>query len=323
MNPLLPPLPFYSAQSLRALLVAGTALLAGCAATSMKLVTVRSEVEPTYAAQRADRGPAAPETFVFSKGRLLNGAGDYADLEKIDFPIVARTFAADLVRAGYRPADSRSADLVVVVHWGVTAGAERDAALFAYEPDNLRQAQETVEQAKAQATADAGSVNSIQSSGAVSAAEAALRAEASHAASLFGATDFQSTANADLLGFRTVLNANLDSPAPSAAAETLRDMVNEERYFAILVAYDGRAARSGQRRRLWTTRMSIGATGQSFTTGLDRMSHTAAASHGLPQVGILIAAASDRPAPLAVPAASVIGPIAPAKPPPAMPASPR
>ncbi len=278
------------------LVVMGAACLLGCASSSGKLVTVRSVVDPGYVVQRAERDPARSETFVLLKGRMLSGSGYNRELATTDFNQLVGTLGTDLTRAGYRPApDSRTADLVIVVHWGMTTGIEREADMLAYDPDNIRQAHEAVEEARAKALADAGTANALQSQGAVSAAEAALRAEANHAASLFSGNDLQESSNADLLGYREVLQASQNLLVPSSAGETLRELVNEERYFAVLHAYDAQAARQGQKRRLWTTRMSITAAGQSFRSGLDRMSHTAATSHGTPQAGILIAPSQDRP----------------------------
>lgn len=291
-------------------------LLAGCTTNATKLVTVRSVVAPQYASERAQRVGQPPETFVMAKGRIVEGSGYYSTLTKTEFETIARTLAADLERAGYRPAtDPRTADLVVRVNWGVTGVVERAVDLHAYDPDNLRQAQEAVETAREQAAASAGTANATNTALAVAKAEAELRAEATYTASLFGGNDLQSASNADLLGFREVLQASDDGFRPAGAAETIRDMVNEERYFVVLVAYDARAARQGQRRPVWTTRMSIGAAGQDFPTGLDRMSHTAGPSHGVPQVGILLTPSVDRPAPLdAAPVPVIAAPAALAAP---------
>jgi hypothetical protein len=275
---------------------------AGCT-TGGGLVTIRSEVDANYVAQRAGRQGDAPETFVMTKGRMQ--AEDSNQLPKVEFDTIAHILSADLVRAGFVPAvEPREADLLLVVHWGITARTEVAADTLAYDPDTLRQAQEAVNDARAKANANAGAANALELSGAVRAAEAEFRGEASHAAGLYENTDIHFGANADLLGFRDALHAGRNTSA-NGVVETLNEMANEERYFVIIVAYDGKAARAGQRRRVWTTRMSIGARGESFRDGLDAMSVTAATSHGQPQVGIVITPPLSRSVVAAMPAAAV------------------
>jgi hypothetical protein len=65
-------------------------------------------------------------------------------------------------------------------------------------------------------------------------------------------------------------------------------MVNEERYFVILIAYDGPTLRAGKKQQLWVTRMSIRAAGVNFPTALDRMSLVAAHFNGTRQPAIIL-----------------------------------
>jgi hypothetical protein len=267
----------------------GCALLGGCTTSAEKLVTVRSVVDPGYAARRVDRAAAPTERLVIAKGKHLTGGG--ADLAggKFDFSALAKILQTDLGAAHYEPAtDAREADVVIVVHWGMTAPIQRPGDTLLYDPDALRVAQEAVEEAREKEAADPLGTRDPSARGATAVAEANLRTEISTAASMLGGTEFQSASTADLLGFADVLRADRESAVASQAEETLRSMLDEDRYFVILVAYDAKALRAGQKRRLWVTRMSIGAGGLDFARALERMSAVAAPLHGLPQPGILI-----------------------------------
>jgi hypothetical protein len=88
--------------------------------------------------------------------------------------------------------------------------------------------------------------------------------------------------NAELLGFKAALYRN------DNLGETLRGMINEERYFVVLIAYDAKALSAGKKRQLWITRLSICAAGLNFPTALDRMSAVGAHFNGTRQPSILL-----------------------------------
>jgi hypothetical protein len=254
-----------------------------------KLVTVSSVVEPNYVRRQATASAAQKtETFAFAKGRQVFGTPD-ASLKKMDFTTLITTLAADLPPPRYAPAEQiETADLVIHVTWGVTKERDDPSALLQFDPDALRQATEAVAQAKDDEEAD--KTLAMRTLGASAAAEAKLKSEMQMATSLFSDDGVQASSNAELLGFRAAMAGDSDT------AETLRTMAVESRYFVILVAYDGPALRGGQKRRLWTTRMSIRAAGVNFPIALNRMSSVAAHFNGLPQPGIVLQDSRDRPA---------------------------
>ena len=273
----------------------GCAFLGGCLTPSEKIVTVRSVVDPAYASRRLGSEPVATERFVIAKGRSLSGGRSDPTGKTFDFPAMAKTLETDLGAAHYeRAANTREADVVIVVYWGMTAGIEKPAATLLYDPDALRLAQEAVEDARVKEAADPLGTKDPTARGAVAAAEANLRAETNVAASMLGGNEFQTASAADLLGFADVLRKDDESMVPSRAGETLRSMLDEDRYFVILVGYDAKALRAGQRRRLWITRMSIDTVGMDFPKALERMSGVAAPLHGSPQPGILIQPTAPR-----------------------------
>src|ERR1044071_5089593 len=117
---------FFSFRRAAALL--GPLSLMGGSLNAEKLVTVRSVADSRYAERRSANNPQAVETYVFVKGTFFSGITNDRTLEKMPFMRIAETLAYDLRRQNYYPTrDLRAADLVIVVHWGVTLPNDNDA----------------------------------------------------------------------------------------------------------------------------------------------------------------------------------------------------
>jgi hypothetical protein len=131
---------------------------------------------------------------------------------------------------------------------------------------------------------------------AVEETQLAYQAESAVSGSVARRSAIQTHTNAELLGLQSTLAEEDKAPFGSALADTLRLMLNEERYFIIVVAYDAAAMREGRKQRLWTTRASIRAAGVNFAMALDRISSTAAGFHGVPQASLAFEKSTDRAA---------------------------
>lgn len=256
------------------------ALLATGVLHAERLVTVRAVAEPAYVNRRggASEEPVT-ESYMIAKGQRTEGA-DQA-LTKLPFRGFIPTLASDLLVRNYVPAaTAENADLVIVVHWGMTTENENGVALLQYDPDALRQAAEAVTDAREREAADTTGVS--RALGVAAQAEAHFNAEARMAESLYRTNPRAQYSNAELLGFRPGLDRD------DFIGETLRTMVNEERYFVILVAYDAKALRDKKRQQLWVIRMSIRAGGVNFPIALDRMSTVAAQFYGTRQPSLIL-----------------------------------
>jgi hypothetical protein len=267
------------------------------------MVTIRSVVDPRYAAQRAESKPPKPETYVFAKGEFSRGIAYDSGLERMSFLQMAQMLAVDLKKQNFVPAKSvTNTDLVIVVHWGVTLGRDKGMDEFLFDPDRLRQAAEGMETAQALEEEDP-----IANSGAVGAAAADFRVEMDIASSMQGSDSVRSATNAELLGLRSAIEKENESLFGSAEADMLRSMIDEERYFIILMAYDGPALRQGKKRRVWITRMSIRAAGVNFHMAIDRMSGAAALLHATPQKRFVMERTKDRKGAVEIGELKVIG----------------
>lgn len=270
----------------RALIAAGLAFGSAASARAEKLVTVQASADAAYV-QRADKKmPRKPESFVLTKGQLLPGAGTDAELRKTEFSTVATILADDLKKRFPVAENLRAADTVIVVHWGITKEQNRTADLLAYDPDTLRQKADEIEQARARE--QTAGTELIRALDATATAQSDYNAEARLVGSLYRGDGLLAASNAELLGYGSSLAKDDDT------AETLRAMLNEERYVVILVAYDGAELRAGKKVRLWTTRASIRAAGVNLKTALERMSNVAERFHGTAQPELILADAKDR-----------------------------
>lgn len=291
---------------LRWVLALSVVTLGPLSAHAEKLVTVRSVADKIYAAKRAATNPPPRETYVFAKGEYSPGNRGDSSLEKINFLTMAQTVAVDLKKRNYEPTKHfKDADLVIVMHWGVTLANDRGIAEFLAEPDALRQAFEAIGAAQqAEASDDTGDTAAL---GAGAAATANYRSELLAMSTMTGGNDLRAASNAELLGMASTLSKDDSSLTPSTEVETLRTMIDEERYFIILMAYDGPALRNGKQRRLWTTRMSIRSAGVNFPIAIDRMSSAAAFFHGTRQEGVALEVPKDRKAEVKIGEVKVIG----------------
>jgi hypothetical protein len=299
----------------RALALFGGMLLTG---DSEKMVTVRSVADSRYAERRAATNPPPVETYVFAKGTFSPGIVHDNTLAHMPFMRIAETLAYDLRRQNYQPArDFKTTDLVIVVHWGVTLPNDNDASMSSLDPNILSDAISTIEEAKAVAAQDTVAGDTARKLGSVAAAESEYRRTSSEVAGLYKHDEFRGMSNAQLLGFVAALNEADKESSPlneSDRAKTLRDMTNEQRYFIVMMAYDGPALRSGRKKHLWTSRMSIQSAGVNFAMAMDRMSNAGAKFHGTRQESLALEYRDDRPGTVKIGDLKVLNDAEPAKP---------
>lgn len=234
-------------------------------------VAVSSTSTEEYAQQKFGKGEPKPETYLFFQGKFFGGDVRDPNLEHAQFIDIAKTLAESLVRQKYYPTkDQKNADLLIVVHWGVTS---------IYENPNK---QLDTERLYAAQTADAAAQEASASLD-----HSALNLELAIGDLERGTQENSVAYNARLLGFNQEL-ANqkvgkvIDMNSGMTPEEfSLREQLSEERYFVILMAYDYKTMKKDQKPKLlWSTRFSIRSPGRSFTKSLPDMSKVASAYFG-------------------------------------------
>jgi hypothetical protein len=244
-----------------------TCLLAGLAAVSLPAratdpVAVSSTASEEYTQQKFGPGAAKPESYLFFQGKFFGGTTRDPNLEHAQFNDIVKTLAGSMVHQNYFPTkDPKNADLLIVVHWGTTT---------VYENPNRQDDLQRKNDAIAAEQAAGPSMD-----------HSAINQELAIADLEQGVEENSIAYNARLLGFRDQLNkesAKLASSSSGMSDEEigLKLLLNEERYFVILMAYDFHTMKKGTRPKLlWSTRFSIRSPGNTFTASLPVMSKAA------------------------------------------------
>ncbi len=247
-------------------------------------VSVAAGADQGYVRQKFGEAGQKPkaESYLFAKGSRFGGHLRDPSLEDFQFSDVVRALAPDLARQLYFPApDKSTADLLIVVHWGITT-VDEDASNGQSDFESLMK--------------DVASHNAAVASGGVadpSAVEGDLNM-------IHGESSHSSTSpanNADLPGYSAEYQkaeyASLGAASGMTALDRrLREDLLEERYFVILMAYDFNSLKNAKKgtkpKLLWSTHFSIRAIGANFETALPAMSKVAANYFGHNVEGLLL-----------------------------------
>lgn len=265
-------------------------------ADAEELVVARSVASANYLKQRVVDGRPQPQTYVFMPGRYFAGTTRDRTLDGTKFRMIAERLAGDLRRQEFHPAASLAqADLLLVVHWGVTTGSNRDTVSVALGLDNLANIGRETEHAQQQlsealAAGDPEAIGRAQDNLANLAQDARTEQDLIRGSQYSGNED-----NATLLGLDVELRKEDRNPFGSPLRQSILEMAGEERYFVIVMAYDARAlVNTRQMHRVWTLRASIRSAGVNFHQALDRMGNIAGRYFGTKQDGLILDHTGDR-----------------------------
>jgi hypothetical protein len=251
--------------SCRFWVVCSALVAGGLGAAPEASVAASATAGSDYQRTRDAAGALPPETYVFAEGQFLGGGTVDRGLEQTTFTQITRTLAASLARQNYLPApDLNSAQLVIMVHWGMTMVSEDPM-----KDINLQRAQEALT-----AFSAAQEANGLADPTALNSATSALGMARQ------GVQDAVNR-NAVLLGYARSLERERQQMMTTAAEITMSNELNEERYFVILMAYDNQARlRDRQSRVLWVTRLSVRSPGNNFTEALPALARVGAVVFG-------------------------------------------
>ena len=263
-----------------AALAAGLGILPAARANHAESVAVAAGADQYYVQQRFSGNGAAPkaQSYVFAQGSYFGGYLRDPSLERTQFTEIAQVLAPALARQRFYPAaDKVNADLLIVVHWGMTS-VQEDPTHGQLEMEKLMGDLATYNAAIAKSGfADPSFVNSdLDFAGAKAASGSPDNAQLLGYASEFQKEEYRSLA------------------MPSGMTEMdykLRMDLKNERYFVILMAFDYGSVKGGKHgakpKLLWSTHFSMRATGSNFTTALPAMSEVAARYFGRSVDGLI------------------------------------
>lgn len=250
------------------------------AANEALVTAVFSNVSNGYERQRQPDGTFKREYYALANGQYARGAHADPSIDNVPFTTVTNLITPYLAKQNYYMAENaRSADLLLVISWGTTIPFD-DAGGAAGSLDRTLSAMNGAVSANRTAQANADTQQNQQNVKAETAAvaEAANNEFESQVVELQSFNTARMKANertARLLGYVGEINDRNNASRFAGAGSQYDDLVadiEEPRYYVIVSAYDFRAAtQKGERKLLWSTRVSIRAQGNRFDERLATM----------------------------------------------------
>ncbi len=267
-----------------------TLALGGCAELADHGVAVSSSAFSDYSQAKYDGAAPKRETYVFMQGNYFPGVIADGSLQRLPFRRVAEMLAPELAKRAFWPAPAASsADLVLVVHWGVTSPSEKLDKLLAQDPPSRARVAgvdaNTGVDYHAQVT-DASNPSrgeplvsdQMVSDTFVGIAGADVMSvgfqQAVERTDQLGA-DYGTADAMKLLGYRRHLQKMAERPFLTAEEATLRSDLESERYFVVIQAYDLRQMRGRKPRLVWTLHLNMRSAGNNFREAVAMMGNVA------------------------------------------------
>jgi hypothetical protein len=240
------------------------AMLSGDLHSAANRVVLKAEASEEFIKERATDTTKKIQTYQFMMGKYYGGTTRDDAMREIPMEGVLHDLAINLQSQNfYLHKDLGEGDLLIVVHYGVTDYEISYEEFMGYNTEE-----------------DMGLTDEI------------LNAGADGAAIDFATIDAMNQLNFNLSSSRTSGNANENSEyfkaqllgmerayydnITSTEEYELKTMLEEERYFVVLMAYDYPLFKQGEIKLHWTTRYSIRALGQSFQDAIKDMNFVAA-----------------------------------------------
>lgn len=223
-------------------------------------VAIRAEADTDFLKSREQSGSAKPLTYQVAKGKFYVGAMNDKRMKEFTFEDIVNDMAQHLRKQKFYPHTGEgTGDMLIVVHYGVTEYEESIMELMGYtSEEEMGLSSEFDFEGIAP---DSASMNAIQDLGFNQSTTDTLsdsnKQSMGHKAKLLGMEE--------AFGFYTNTQDKYE----------LQSMLDEERYFVILMAYDIASMKKGDPQLLWTTRYSIRAIGQNFDEAMKGMNEIA------------------------------------------------
>ena len=251
-----------------------TSLLALLAISSslvgVNRISVRAEAWDEFTTERARNPEKKILRYRFLKGNYHPGTISDPSMQELKFEDIVRDVALNLGKNNFIPdPDPENTDLIIVVHWGRTRPAE----------DSLQELHGYTSLEDMGGLTPDRSILFDNPSNISSELEFNYNASLSIAESNAGNAYYKS----QLLGMEEAFS----SKGSRYEEERMKRMIDEERYFIILMAYDYKKLKEGETVMLWRTRYSMRALGQSFTDAIGQMNDVAGDYFGQNMKGLI------------------------------------
>lgn len=262
------------------------------AAEQPVITAVASKVSPDYVRAKLADGSFAPEVYAFGEGGVWGGTMADASSDKLKFMDVARTIARPLLVQNYLPArDPAKTNLLIMVYWGTTAGTAGASSSVAYQ--NLSASQGMPAPPPPPPPNGNNGKPPPSSTGGDGAGGGPTDGMLSLVNMENRQRDKADARNAAILGYDvegaigSEFGRSHAFTAQHLREQDMRDEIEDNRYFVVLMAYDFQLlSKEKKHKLLWETRFSIRQRGNDFDKQLEAMAQFAARyfgqdSHGL------------------------------------------
>lgn len=232
------------------------------ASQAVNRIAIKAIASEAYVKSRALKESDKVQTYQFMKGKYHPGATADDGMKQITFEDIVRDMAQHLARQNYYPEpELGKSDLLIVVHWGRTTEEVTQEDLLGYTSLEEQGFNSTVADAGADGEMNYSEMNATADFGFNMASNEMSR----------DGSDRSIYYKARLLGMEEAFDENT-TPRDELLLKTL---LQQERYFVVLMAYDFPQLLKGELNLLWTTRYSIRAVGQSYQEAIKEMNFVA------------------------------------------------
>ncbi len=237
-------------------------------------VVLKAQASEDFILARAQNEEDKIQTYQFMKGNFHMGFTKDPSMKDVTFDGILYDLGMNLRKQGfYMHKDRSQGDLLIVVHSGVTDVDISYEEFMGYTSEE-----------------DMGLTDEILNAGAGGEAIDFATIDAMNnlnfnlnSSGTSGSANRQSQAyKAQLLGLERAYSDKISS----TEEYELKSMLDEERYFIVLMAYDYPAFKQGEAKLLWSTRYSIRTLGQSFSEAIRDMNVVASDYFGKNLAGI-------------------------------------
>lgn len=245
-------------------------------ARSEDSVAVVSSASPEYVAHReGPDGKLIPQSYVVMKGKYVDGPTRDGSVENMPFERMLEILQPGLAKQSYFPAkDLGHADLLLVVHWGTAAPPPKHDELDVYR--DIRR-QDLVRSALGEGPTTKGE------------AMESLRFMALEDIHELSHVESGRESMARTLGLEGLLRAGAQHFSELHSTLGLQALLEEERYFINVSAYDARSLVSTKElKRVWIARLSVRSPGMNFRLASERMSVVGGNFFGTDRKGLTI-----------------------------------
>ena len=236
-------------------------------------VAIKAFATDEYTIDRARDESKKVQTYHIMEGKYFPGNTDRPSMEEVGFMDIAQDLAHNMKKNNFfSETNQDKGDLLILVHYGVTDHQADYMELFGvdsiddfgFETINDDELFEAAYREEFQA--DVFNMQTVNESNAQ---------QLGHTARLLGMEEIFSSAATDM------------------QVHEMRAMLEQERFFIVLQAYDLPLYRKGEKKVVWTTRYSMAAKGKNFGQSLAEMNFVAGEYFGENRKGINLKRSTD------------------------------